>query len=149
MKNITVNMPLAVPHQRPPSKYASHPYPVLIDDTLLIPSVAIIAAELRTVIVTLNESSKYSANVTPLDIEVKTTLFYRTVNDPSSVIGFIEPLDITTKSALINNFQYDKSANTASIAPLDFNVKSSLIYYFGYEKQATAASITPLDIMIN
>lgn len=28
MKNLTVNMPLAVPHQRPPSKYASHPYPL-------------------------------------------------------------------------------------------------------------------------
>lgn len=26
MKNLTVNMPLAVPHQKPPSKYASHPY---------------------------------------------------------------------------------------------------------------------------
>lgn len=25
-------MPLAVPHQRPPSKYASHPYPVLLVD---------------------------------------------------------------------------------------------------------------------
>lgn len=36
MKNLTVNMPLAVPHQRPPSKYASHPYPVLIDDSALI-----------------------------------------------------------------------------------------------------------------
>lgn len=26
IKYLTVNMPLAVPHQRPPSKYASHPY---------------------------------------------------------------------------------------------------------------------------
>ena len=33
MKNLTVNMPLAVPHQRPPSKYASHLYPAYaIDD---------------------------------------------------------------------------------------------------------------------
>ena len=34
-KNITVGMPLAVPTQkRPPGKYASHPYPVLVDDKL-------------------------------------------------------------------------------------------------------------------
>lgn len=33
MKNLTVNMPLAVPHQRPPSKYASHPYPIYFLDS--------------------------------------------------------------------------------------------------------------------
>lgn len=32
MKNLTVNMPLAVPHQKPPSKYASHPYPFVFAD---------------------------------------------------------------------------------------------------------------------
>lgn len=36
MKNLTVNMPLAVPHQKPPSKYASHPYPTLTTENFLV-----------------------------------------------------------------------------------------------------------------
>lgn len=36
MKHLTVGMPLAVPHQRPPSKYASHPYPVLDTDIVVM-----------------------------------------------------------------------------------------------------------------
>lgn len=33
MKNLSVDMPLAVPHQKPPSRYASHPYPIYFLDS--------------------------------------------------------------------------------------------------------------------
>ena len=40
IKNLTVNMPLAVPTQkRPPGKYASHPYPLLLTDSTNIKSI--------------------------------------------------------------------------------------------------------------
>ena len=34
MKKLSVDMPLAVPHQKPPNKYASHPYPVLTEEVM-------------------------------------------------------------------------------------------------------------------
>ncbi|MGP5531229.1 hypothetical protein ACTXMK_05415 [Psychrobacter celer] len=65
MKNLTVNMPLAVPHQRPPSKYASHPYAFYAQENtqaeMVINSIGV---ERVLVELFLNEPIDYSLAVT-------------------------------------------------------------------------------------
>lgn len=47
-KNLTVGMPLAVPTQkRPPDKYASHPYPILVDEDAYTASIEVLDAGMK------------------------------------------------------------------------------------------------------
>lgn len=103
MKNLTVNMPLAVPHQRPPSKYASHPYPVLIDEDVFITAVCPIGFTLKENLIT--EQIKYS--VSPLSASLKNVYIKKDV-DGGKYVCDITALDIIKVTKELTNWKYQE-----------------------------------------
>ena len=67
MKNLTVQMPLAVPHQRPPNKLRSHLYPIFLSDDMTLQASITGTGELRSVYQATNigmDSTQVQASIT-------------------------------------------------------------------------------------
>lgn len=125
MKNLTVNMPLAVPHQRPPSKYASHPYPVLMDEDVLVNTLK------------------------PLNISVTRSLI------EDNLLPILTPLDVVVINVIIPSetyFGYGESHIASSVKPLDVvvvvNVLKPIEIHQAYPTEMLIPNIKPLAVKV-
>lgn len=123
-KNLTVGMPLAVPTQkRPPDKYASHPYPVLVDEDVLVNTLK------------------------PLNINVTRSLI------EDNLLPILTPLDVVVINVIVPSetyFGYGESHIAPLIKPLDvvINVVKLIEDYQAYGTELLQPSIKPLAVKV-
>lgn len=124
-KNLTVGMPLAVPTQkRPPDKYASHPYPLLVDEDVL------------------------DITLKPLNVSVRRTLF------EEGLLPILTPLDVVVINVIVSTetyFGYGESHIAPLVKPLDvvvINVIKPVEIYQAYGTELLQPSIKPLAVKV-
>lgn len=113
MKNLTVNMPLAVPHQRPPSRYASHPYPVLVEEGACLVAVCPLGFILKENLM----SEQVQSSVSPLSVTLKNVYIKKDV-DGDKYVCDVTALDIIKVTKELTNWKYrdESPANTYSVS---------------------------------
>ena len=124
-KNITVGMPLAVPTQkRPPSKYASHLYPVLVDEDAL------------------------TNTLKPLNVRVTRSLI------EDNLLPILTPLDVVVINVIVPSetyFGYGESHIAPLIKPLNIvviNAIKPVEIYQAYETELLQPNIKPLAVIV-
>ena len=112
MKNLTVNMPLAVPTQkRPPGKYASHPYPVLVENAYKATPLTAISAAITKVYHTIRPQEDYgSQGVNAKSAMLKQVYFYKTLVFSPEDYG---SQGVNAKSAALKQVYFYKSNQIA------------------------------------
>ena len=143
MKNLTVNMPLAVPHQRPPSKYASHPYPVLVDEDAYSSTSLAISAIQRTILHRANEVDSYISTVKPLSSAVRDLLIEKYVED--AYVSTATALSASIRDLLITRRIDDPDAYVSTAKPLSASSKEVLIRYYNPDPDAYVSTATALS----
>ena len=125
IKHLTVNMPLAVPTQkRPPDKYASHPYPVLVDEDVL------------------------GITLKPLNIIVTRSLI------EDNLLPILTPLDVVVINVIIPSetyLGYGESHIAPLVKPLNvvvINVIKPVEVYQVYETELLQPNIKPLAVKV-
>lgn len=158
MKNLTVNMPLAVPHQRPPSKYASHPYPVLVEkQDYVYAELSALESVFREVVKERffgDESDQFITSLLPTDSLFRNVIRTCKIDDTEegvkidTVTCYAKPLDSLRKIVLITNKQDFKESISNEIKPLESTLKRVVITHkvSGLEDVITQ-TIRPLDII--
>ena len=123
-KFVRKDMPLAVPHQKPPSKYASHPYPVLVDEDVLVNTLK------------------------PLNINVTRSLI------EDNLLPILTPLDVVVINVIVPSetyFGYGESHIAPLVKPLDvvmINVIKPVEVYQAYETELLQPNIKPLAVKV-
>lgn len=148
MKNLTVNMPLAVPHQRPPSKYASHPYPVLVDEDAYQPTVKPLDFILKLGVFV---DDSYLSKLKPLDFTLRDRLRLSYVDNKESFDVSVAPLDFSlVLVAPPEPLEYivSEDATNISLKPINFTLKRLLILWTVKDNPAYMPSIKPLDFTL-
>lgn len=153
MKNLTVNMPLAVPHQRPPSKYASHPYAVLDDTAQYVNTISKVSGSID-VIKFPDDEIHYSLLVldaTIVQVVFPTIDYYGYGCD--SYVTNLNPLDIEIKDVALPILDFNQNINEEliyKISPKDIEIKNIFndIYYNERLYHLVSYNIKPLDIII-
>ena len=139
-------MPLAVPTQkRPPGKYASHPYPVLVDENAYLSSAQAMAITRRLVLQKQNIEDAYVSTATPLSIAVSSALISKSIDD-DAYISTAMPLSIAILEPLIK--REVKDAYLSSARPLAIKRKLTLISYEHPSDDAYLSSAKPINILI-
>ena len=93
------NIPIATVLQKPPSKYASHPYPVLTDE------------------------DAYSASVKPLNIVLKSSVESMTVSE-DSYNSTVKPLSFALRTVVVGYYGSDDDKYVATVKPLAFKLET-------------------------
>lgn len=140
-------IPLGVPVQKkPPKKYASHPYPVLVDGDAYKINIKPLDFTLLEVPI---YKGAFDIKLTPLDFTLRSRLSAYHVN--SNVLYFdVKALDFELISA-ISKYPIDVYKSdyiTINIKPLDFTLKSLLIIYKHPENSGVLINIKPLDFTL-
>lgn len=156
MANITLDMtddagfilrlPLAYEPCRPPYKYASHPYPILIKDAYNV-SVKPVDMTIKTILHRVSTEDSYSTSVKPLDITMRSILQNVYVNDPDAYSVNISPLDIKIKSIVLSYKERDDTY-TVNINPLNITIDTVVIRHSVDDPDVYMPSIKPLDIIL-
>ena len=138
-------MPLAVPHQKPPSKYASHPYPFLIDEDACTSTIRVLDITLELILKDATINDVYQPDVMPLDIFQRSILINKHIDENEAHTSTVRPLDITLKSLLISKYIND-DVYQSSVKPLNITLNSILITHRVYDIDAYTSEVKPLDI---
>lgn len=146
MKNLTVNMPLAVPHQRPPSKYASHPYPVLVDEDIFSVSISPLNIELIQILKEALADDAYQASVKAIHLTLR-ELLTKVFIDADAYSASVQPLNIALKEPLIK-LNIDKEGYQLIVKPLDITLKRLLLDLYVNDKEGYQPIVQPLDITL-
>ena len=127
MKNLTVNMPLAVPHQRPPSKYASHPYPVLVEDVVVsLPAVSALNITMRQLLkYAYFEVAAISPTLRAFDIKLESSI--KTIQFSDYIKPSLKALDIVLRKPITAVYVADTLK--PKIKALDIRKNISIRYY--------------------
>lgn len=146
MKNLTVNMPLAVPHQKPPSKYASHPYPLLIDEDAYLPTVKPLNIALIQLLQEVSIDEAFAVGITPLNITKKEPLVQIIVDNEGCSVS-LKPLSILRKEPLVRiNVMTD--AVQPFVNSKNIVMKRVLIEHYEAYSDGCIPSIHPLNITL-
>ena len=141
-------IPLGVPIQkRPPDKYASHPYPFLLNDAYNItakPS----SITIKKILSKVYESDNYQASVTPLGIKLKEPIVVLNGLEPQYYLASVKPLNIKLKEPIIVLDGLESQYYLASVQPLNIIIKQILIKYIQDDFEAYQASVNPLNITL-
>lgn len=149
-KLLRKEMPLAVPHQKPPSKYASHPYPVLIEDALAI--------TLKPLNVSVRQSlfeDGLLPILTPLDVVVinviipsETYVGYA----ESHIAPLIKPIDVVVTNVIkpVEIYQaYGTESLQPNIKPLAVIVKNVYqVIPYNNPPEQIKFNVKPLNVVI-
>lgn len=127
-------------------KYASHPYPILIDEDAYQPSVKPLDITLKQILKEGFASDAYTASVKPLDITLKSLLSSRFI-DSDAYIPSVKPLDITLKQPVVIE-RINGDAYQPSVKPLNITLKRVLIEHIVKDKDAYMPSVKPLYITL-
>ena len=146
IKHLTVNMPLAVPTQkRPPSKYASHPYPILVDEDVYISAISPIDITLAQMLKEGFLDEAYSPRVTPLAIMLKEPLIRIDINN-EAYSPRVTPLAIMLKEPLIR-IDINNEAYSPRVTPLAIITRTLLIEHF-VVGDAYQSAVKPLNVTL-
>lgn len=145
-KNLTVGMPLAVPTQKkPPSKYASHPYPVLVNEAL---NVSLTVLDFTNEVIPIYEPA-YQLSMKPLDFTLKDLVLRVKVDDKDGLLLDMRPLDFTLERVVLDKKIYIDAPDVfdITIKPLDFLLKNTVITHKVDSRALDSYQITikPLD----
>lgn len=150
-KFVRKDMPLAVPHQKPPSKYASHPYPVLVDEDVLDTTLKPLNISVTRSLIEDN----LQPILTPLDVVVinvvkpiETYLGY----GESRIALLIKPLDVvvTNKVKPIEVYQaYETELLKPNIKPLAVKVKNVFqVIPYNNSSEKIELNVKPLNVVV-
>lgn len=128
-------------------KYASHLYPVLIDEEGYQVGVKPLDITQREILKERFFDDAYTPSVKPLDITLRNLLRRKNIDDAEAYIPSVTPLDITLKQPLIT-LKIDKDAYQPSVTPLDITLKRTLIENVVPDRHAYQPSVKPLDITL-
>lgn len=146
MKNLSVDMPLAVPHQKPPSKYASRPYPNLQEDVApiftFIPLNVLLRPTLR--VITVGGDTATSIHIQSFDITLKSMISNKNVDEKVYSV-FISPLTITLKN-LITTSKVKSEASHLALVQQAIRFKRVVIIYNELDNNPYSVSIKQLKI---
>lgn len=146
MKNLTVNMPLAVPHQRPPSKYASHPYPVLVDEDAYSPNVKPIDIVLRKILQETYINDAYIPSITATDFTLEPSLKSRNIDD-DAYTPTVTVMNVLLEPAL-KNINISGGAYQPIMKPLNLTLKRVVIDYIHPNDDAYKITVKTLDFIL-
>ena len=152
-------IPLGVPIQkRPPDKYASHPYPVLVEkqDCVYV-DIAVLDSVFEEVVKERffgDESDQFTASLVPTDSLFRSVIRTRKVDDTKDGVNldtlthYTKPLDSLRKSVLISNKQDFKEAFSNEVKPMESTFKRVVVSHkvSGLEDVITQ-TLSPLDII--
>ena len=144
MKNLTVNMPLAVPHQRPPSKYASHPYPVLVNEDAYSVSVKILDITLTQILKEHYIEDSYMPSVRLLDVLMESQLKRKDINGDATIVS-VKLLNVT-KRELLTKLNVNGDGTTRIVKLLDIKKQKLLIEHNINDADAVFRSVALRDI---
>ena len=150
-KFVRKDMPLAVPHQKPPSKYASHLYPILVDEDILTNTIKFLNVRVARSLIVDNLLSI----LTPLDVVV-----INVVKPSETYYGYAEsylttttkPLDVVVTNKIKSNGIY-KSYGTdlfqTNIKPLAVIVKNVFqVIPYNNPPEHIKFNVKPLDVVV-
>ncbi|WP_296193626.1 MULTISPECIES: hypothetical protein [unclassified Psychrobacter] len=145
-KNLTVGMPLAVPTQkRPPSKYASHPYPTALEGAYVVTTKPLTISR-RDVLKISHEYESYITLAKPKSIAVRSALIsFNAVPEAYTVSAKPKSIDIKLPLVVLSTVP---EAYTVSAKPKSISSKSLLIKYYPKD-EAYVITAKPLSIKIN
>lgn len=147
MKSLTVDMPLAVPHQRPPSKYASHPYPFLIDEDAYSPTVKSLDFTLKAVLTQFFFDSYYHPLAKPLDFTLKPILIDVNI-EGDGYKPLVKPMDFVLKD-ILNIISVGGCSYQPKTRPLDFLLEMIVVRYYHPNEDKYKPSVKPLDFTLS
>lgn len=162
LKFNNLRIAVGVTQQKPPSKYASHLYPVLVEkQDGYISSVKPLDITHREILKErffggeFNEDGShngdiegYSPSVIPLDILLESVMKERYIDPEEAYTPSVTPLDITLKNLLSSTRQDPKESYIPSVKPLDISKLELLIEHWVDESKAYIPSVKPLDITL-
>lgn len=144
-KFVRKDMPLAVPTQkRPPGKYASHPYPVLIDEDIYQAVVKPLDITLIQILKDTLITEAYGAAFMPLDFKLESALKRKDIDDLEAYIGIVKPLDFKLES-IIKRMDIGYDGYQPTVKALNFNRRRVLIEYANADDEIYKVVVKPLD----
>lgn len=149
LKFNNLRIPIGTATQRRPWKYVSHPYPILLNESRVEPSLNIIEGELKTLIIVVKQDDIIlTKSILPKDVSVVNLLRNTFQEEKEGTTGFALPNDVYIKGVLINNFQEEKNASTGNISANNITVKRVLITSFQYDKFGTTGNLVPENVSV-
>lgn len=147
-KFVRKDMPLAVPTQkRPPDKYASHPYPVLVDEGMYQPIVSPLDFTLLVLLHRYYMHDIFISTTKPLDFLLKPTLLEVSIDDNEVYQPSTKPTDFTLKPVLIGA-DINGDYHMAIVSPLSFSLKSVVVRYYHPDDDGYQPMVKPLNITL-
>ena len=149
MKNLTVNMPLAVPHQKPPSKYASHPYPILISEDAYRSTIKTLDITLKRMLHKVDLSEALQPTLKTLDITLRSVLLNKSIDNGGALAPTLKTLDITLyRAPPMKHESTIASGLQPTLKTLNITLRRLLIQHSVSEESAVQPTLKTLDITL-
>lgn len=126
-----------------PTKYASHPYPILVGGDTNIPTVNPLDITLRWVLKDTHLHEINFTSVNALDFSMESSLRYVSLSDKSMMVS-VSALDFNLTSVL-RRVQIDDDKVVSTVKALDFTKQRKVVDYKHPDKKAFKPTVKALS----